>query len=237
MPPNKGKTKEVKYLFPKNFLNLSDKLRKQYYVPRPLVVLSGQIVIIEDFFSEALCDELIKSFEDQLKLETTPVVKSKDYATRINDRCSVSDSNASTKLWDYIRQILVQDISYEDDEIQEVKQEFDCAIGLNDLLRIYRYKKGHHFNKHYDESVDCKISGQPSKTKWTLLIYLTGGEEFNGGGTIFYPEDKNKSPLNVHPKKGMALLHKHGDDCLMHEGELVRRGEKWVLRSDVAFPI
>ena len=34
----------------------------------------------------------------------------------------------------------------------------------------------------------------------------------------------------------MALLHKHGDDCLMHEGEMVKSGVKWVFRSDVVYP-
>lgn len=43
--------------------------------------------------------------------------------------------------------------------------------------------------------------------------------------------------MNIHPSKGMALLHKHGDDCLKHEAEIVENGEKWVLRSDVIFPI
>jgi hypothetical protein len=32
---------------------------------------------------------------------------------------------------------------------------------------------------------------------------------------------------------GMGLLHKHGDDCLLHEGREVKAGVKWVLRSDL----
>ncbi len=32
---------------------------------------------------------------------------------------------------------------------------------------------------------------------------------------------------------GMALLHKHGQDCLLHEGREVMAGEKWVIRSDL----
>jgi len=41
----------------------------------------------------------------------------------------------------------------------------------------------------------------------------------------------------VVPKSGTALLHRHGSgrECLRHEGKEVRRGEKWVLRSDVLF--
>lgn len=31
----------------------------------------------------------------------------------------------------------------------------------------------------------------------------------------------------------MALLHKHGQDCLLHEGREVREGEKWIIRSDL----
>ena len=30
--------------------------------------------------------------------------------------------------------------------------------------------------------------------------------------------------MNIHPNKGMALLHKHGDDCLKHEAEMVANG-------------
>lgn len=32
---------------------------------------------------------------------------------------------------------------------------------------------------------------------------------------------------------GMALLHKHGQDCLLHEGREVTQGAKWVIRSDL----
>ncbi|GAB1194759.1 hypothetical protein APSETT444_004008 [Aspergillus pseudonomiae] len=35
------------------------------------------------------------------------------------------------------------------------------------------------------------------------------------------------------PVTGMALLHRHGDRCLLHEGSEVSDGEKWVLRSDL----
>jgi hypothetical protein len=31
----------------------------------------------------------------------------------------------------------------------------------------------------------------------------------------------------------MALLHRHGKDCLLHEGREVTAGEKWIIRSDL----
>lgn len=86
----------------------------------------------------------------------------------------------------------------------------------------------------------------PAKTTWTLLIYLT---TCTGGETIFYPEESvlsprqgrkqqqqqqhDLSPISVDMEVGMALLHRHGEKCLLHEGGEVKGGEKWVIRSDV----
>jgi len=46
---------------------------------------------------------------------------------------------------------------------------------------------------------------------------------------------RNKVIASVAPSTGMALLHKHGDDCLLHEGKVVKAGIKYLLRSDVIF--
>ena len=40
-------------------------------------------------------------------------------------------------------------------------------------------------------------------------------------------------PIAVGLEVGMGLLHKHGDECLLHEGREVKGGEKWVIRSDL----
>ncbi|GAB0139869.1 hypothetical protein EsHS_00000507 [Epichloe bromicola] len=39
--------------------------------------------------------------------------------------------------------------------------------------------------------------------------------------------------IAVSLETGTLLLHKHGDDCLLHEGREVKAGEKWVLRTDL----
>lgn len=74
----------------------------------------------------------------------------------------------------------------------------------------------------------------PARTTWTLLIYLS---TCAGGETVFYPEptrsNRKPEPVSVAPEMGMALLHRHGDQCLLHEGKEVLQGEKWVLRSDL----
>ncbi|CUM57637.1 unnamed protein product [Debaryomyces tyrocola] len=253
MPPKKSKNDSKvskidskhlkKFKFPDNFNNLLVNYSKQFFKPQPETLIRDQIIIVEKFFSNELCNELIKSFESspELKMETTPLIKSKEYAARFNDRGFSVDFDASRNLWSYLQKILLQEFEYEDDDGNDMKLIFNDAIALNSQLRIYRYRKGHHFGQHYDESVICPLaedkSNQKGITKWTLLIYLTGDDEFKGGGTIFYPDYSSAKHLNVHPSKGMALLHKHGDDCLKHEAEIVEDGVKWVLRSDVVYPL
>ncbi|KAL1961242.1 hypothetical protein VTO42DRAFT_3188 [Malbranchea cinnamomea] len=134
------------------------------------------------------------------------------------------------------------------------------VLGLNPNIRIYRYSPGQFFAPHYDESVALDFSPSansnpnppsiPARTTWTLLIYLT---TCAGGETVFYPDpeptakgskSKSKSsassrdarppePIAVSLEVGMALLHRHGEKCLLHEGREVKAGEKWVIRSDL----
>lgn len=35
----------------------------------------------------------------------------------------------------------------------------------------------------------------------------------------------------------MALLHRHGEECLEHEALPVQKGLKYILRSDVVFQL
>lgn len=82
-------------------------------------------------------------------------------------------------------------------------------------------------------------SSVPAKTTWTLLLYLTSPVTgCEGGETVFYPDPPSKReaappPVVAELDIGMALLHRHGKDCLLHEGREVTAGEKWVIRSDL----
>lgn len=73
----------------------------------------------------------------------------------------------------------------------------------------------------------------PAKTSWTLLLYLTSeATGCIGGETVFYPDAPGKKqsppePIVVSPEVGMLLLHRHGKDCMVHEGREVTAGEKW----------
>jgi hypothetical protein len=95
-----------------------------------------------------------------------------------------------------------------------------------------------------DDSNNVTIPGSPpipTRTTWTLLLYLTSpATGCIGGETVFYPDPPKKKsrdpppePIVAELEVGLALLHRHGADCMLHEGREVTQGEKWVIRSDL----
>lgn len=95
-------------------------------------------------------------------------------------------------------------------------------IGLNERFRFYRYDPGEQFALHTD---GCYRRQNGEASFLTLMIYLN--EDFAGGETTFPEYD-----VCITPKTGMMLLFRHE---LLHAGEAVRRGRKYVLRSDVMY--
>jgi hypothetical protein len=144
-------------------------------------------------------------------------------AARSCGRLSLRDAGFASALWKAIRGAVLAGLPPADR---------DAACGLNDNIRCYRYERGDAFGRHYD---DDEVVDADKITRYTLLIYLT---PCTGGATVFYAgEGKRKSAVvaSVAPAPGLALLHRHGDLCLPHEGARVEGGVKYVLRSDVVF--
>ncbi|KAL8936584.1 MAG: hypothetical protein Q9211_004110 [Gyalolechia sp. 1 TL-2023] len=210
-------------------------------------LLEDQIIVIRNFFTSSLCKNYV-SFLGSLPLVTTPQQPKKGDAVRFNDRFQVDDAAFAEQVW---RMAGLHDLlTTVDTEHQQdpTKLWGGQVCGLNPRIRIYRYSKGQFFAQHYDESNVLSLPTSPptpAKTTWTLLIYLTGPSTgCVGGETVFYPklgaaknfsgmENDGMNPVVVDLEVGTALLHKHGQDCLLHEGREVTQGEKWVIRSDL----
>ncbi|CEP11305.1 hypothetical protein [Parasitella parasitica] len=183
---------------------------------------ADQIYVIPKFLNGKECEQLIRYFETNLPPKASAGGKPRrGEAFRNNDRQSIQDPKLAKTLWEGLQRIVVQEAGISGSKVPK---------GLNSNIRVYRYRKGHSFGAHYDESVQDVVTGL--WTDWTLLIYLN--EDMKGGETVFYRNDSRKSdPIVVQPRKGMALLHRHGVHCLLHEAMEVTEGSKWVLRSDV----
>lgn len=178
------------------------------------IILENQIIVFNNF----LTPRNTKVFLEFFKTSITPLLKApsppnKGEATRTNERFSIMSPEFAHALFhDTNLNTLLEGID-------------DTIIGLNPNIRIYKYTKGAFFGPHYDDSV--RHNG--ARSTWTLLIYLT--ESLIGGETSFQVRGGTALTPSVTP--GMALIHRHGNDCLLHEGLPVKSGVKWVLRSDL----
>ncbi|KAJ7774699.1 hypothetical protein B0H16DRAFT_1507956 [Mycena metata] len=196
------------------------------------VLLDNQIIVIDDVFSPAECKSFVK-FIDSLPLELTPP-KKRGEAERHNHRFSVTSVDFAKRLHAVFAPYLPPFVPPKMG--RSAIGPARAAHSFNSNIRIYKYTPLQHFGPHYDD--DCRDPTTGAKSEWTLLLYLTGYEDgVDGGETLFYPsgrptsEDVIKAPL----KRGTALLHRHGRDCMLHEGSPVVAGMKYVLRSDVMF--
>ena len=107
--------------------------------------------------------------------------------------------------------------------------------GLYKHTLFYKYNEGEYFKEHFDG--DRKDLNK--KSFFTVLIYLN--EDFEGGETTFIhhkrimKKNKLKEELvltPIKPKKGQLLVFRHN---ILHEGSILKSGEKIVLRSDIMY--
>lgn len=212
-------------------------------------LLPSQILTISTFWPTTLCKTYI-SFLRTLPLTTTPGVPKRGHAVRVNDRYQIHDPQFASSLWSNtsLRSLILSgDVDGNPLTPADRSQLWggDEVLGLNPNIRIYRYSQGQFFDQHYDESNNVMFplengKGEvAAKTTWTLLLYLTSpATGCTGGETVFYPEAASKKarapdPVVAGLEVGMALLHRHGKECMLHEGREVTGGEKWVIRSDL----
>ncbi|KAI3321520.1 hypothetical protein HD806DRAFT_154765 [Xylariaceae sp. AK1471] len=201
----------------------------------PIPILQDQIVLLRNFWPKSLCRDYL-TFLAGLPLTTTPGRPKRGEATRVNDRFQINDPQFAQRLW---LQTGLKEAVLEDSAKHLWGGE---VVGLNPNVRVYRYSKTQFFDCHYDDYnlVDVPSDDGPerirAKTTWTALLYLTSSADgVLGGETVFYPNDRKsaKEELVITPETGMLLLHKHGDNCLLHEGREVMAGQKWIIRTDL----
>lgn len=197
-------------------------------------LLDDQILLIDDLFTPVECKEFVK-FIDSLPMELTPP-KKKGEADRVNHRFSVT----SVPFAQHLRDVIIPHLpsfAYPASAKGPRSEGPRLPHSLNSNIRVYKYTPEQYFGPHYDDSVRDPETG--AKSEWTLLIYLTGLENgVLGGETIFEQQDRkghSLEPIIAPLTRGMALLHRHGQECLLHSGSKVISGTKYVLRSDLMF--
>lgn len=174
------------------------------------------IFLLHDFLSPEECAAFISRSEaagyEEAMITTFSGEQRMAKGIRNNDRLIWDDESLAAQWWQ-IAQAFVPDLPGL------------RPCGLNERFRFYRYTPGQMFARHRDGSY---VRSEQEFSRLTLMVYLNDG--YAGGGTRFgrnTPED-----LRVEPRRGSALLFRHE---LMHEGEEVVSGVKYVLRTDVMY--
>lgn len=169
------------------------------------------IHIVPEFLTAAECEELI-TWTESIGYEAAPITTNFGFMmrpdVRNNTRVIVDDVDRAKWLWDRLRPHAPPVFAGRE------------AVGLNERFRFYRYDPGERFAPHRDGAFR-RSNGEMSRL--TFMVYLNGG--FDGGDTNF-------DDVFITPKTGLALMFDH---ALTHEGAAVRRGRKYVLRSDVMY--
>lgn len=183
---------------------------------------ADNIETIAGFFSDDECRETIRfaeaaGFEDAPITTSMGMVMAKD--VRNNDRVMVDDSDRA--------QALYQRLS---GHLAPFFQHRWTPVGLNERLRVYRYDVGQKFDWHRDGYFE---RGNGERSQFTFMIYLN--DDYEGGTTSFCDDNQRlmpDGPIRIRPERGMALLFHHP---IMHRGDPVTRGRKYVLRTDVMY--
>ena len=96
-------------------------------------------------------------------------------------------------------------------------------VGLNERFRYYKYLTGQYFKWHRDGPFRRSPTEQ---SHLTVLIYLN--DDCQGGETEFEGLEEDK----IKPEPGRMLVFTHP---LVHQGNPVLWGVKYVLRTDVMY--
>ncbi|KAI1860282.1 hypothetical protein JX265_005803 [Neoarthrinium moseri] len=128
------------------------------------------------------------------------------------------------------------------------------ARGINRRFRVYRYVPGAEYRVHFDGAWppsgvhpttgkylwDASPANAKQSSLFTFLVYLN--DDFEGGETTFFTPSLVDGVMNAHPVRpimGSIALFPHGESkgALLHEGTGVRRGAKYIIRTDVEYDI
>jgi len=164
--------------------------------------------VFNNLFTSEECQNLIE------KVENDYIWEHVDRGIAKYERVIMKDKKLAGELFEKIK--------------YELPQQFKGMriIGLNDHFRFSKYFPGNSFGIHRDS---INVDEQGNRAVMTLNIFLNDVEE--GGGTIFYYDNSGQQVMkNVRPTAGAGALF---FNQIYHEGELVKRGYKYLIRTDV----
>lgn len=173
--------------------------------------ISDEIFTVSDFLTRDECERYIQLAESRGFTDApinTALGTEIRRDVRNNTRVMIDDPKLAAHLWSRAA------------EYVPAKLADSAPVGVNERLRFYRYEDGQQFNWHYDGYFE-RLNGERSRL--TFMVYLNDG--FEGGHTSFQEH-------SIAPRAGAALFFVHE---ILHKGQPVFKGRKYVLRTDVMY--
>lgn len=171
------------------------------------------VFVIHGLLAPRECEELIARSE-ALGYEAAAVGGELIPSLRNNARAFLEDEALAAELWKRAAPFVP---TWSDGGVP-------CR--LHERFRFYRYETAEQFGLHMD---GCVRRGEDEASRMTFMVYLSDVDE--GGETNFY-RTGGEVEFAVRPAAGRALLFDH---LRLHEGASVRKGCKYVLRTDVMY--
>ncbi|KAL6862480.1 hypothetical protein ACO1O0_002713 [Amphichorda felina] len=197
--------------------------------------------LAKNVLSPSECKAIIAAGETANFLPDAPLRQDGDVSILAHNFYWVVDTAFHDKLWARVSPLVPAQVDGR------------LARGLNRRFRVYRYVPGAEYRCHIDGAwppsgirpddtyvYDDSPADKKQSSLFTFLMYLN--EEFEGGETTFFLPGARDGTLNAYPVRpvmGGVAMFPHGDarGALLHEGTGVRRGAKYVIRTDVEYDV
>ncbi len=181
--------------------------------------------VITSLFSKSECEQLLNQ---EIKNSFQKAITSYPTYYRNNERFVIDNDELSKQLFQKVKPYLPK--------IVEINSNIQAENGiwhlkeLNNRLRFCKYSANQYFNRHLD---GVHYRSNSIQSKLTFMVYLNGSENFTGGRTLFFKtKDTDEIWTSYIPKQGDLIVFDHN---VWHEGEVLTKGEKFVLRSDILY--
>ncbi|CAL1547802.1 unnamed protein product [Lymnaea stagnalis] len=217
---------------------------KEHEVSRVSVLDFGdECFLLKNVHTVQECNHFIQEGE---KLGFEEMLYSRD-DYRSSQRLSFQSSELSMVIWRRLHKHLKPIVIDQDPQNLHIEgvpllmQGTWIPKGLNNIFRLARYKPGGHFAPHNDGFF---VRSATQRSLQTFMVYLNGS--FSGGSTNFvdpsqklykgpdgkYCAEEKNILCRVQPESGLAIIFNHNR---LHEGEKLRNGVKYILRTDIMF--
>ncbi|KAK4184635.1 hypothetical protein QBC35DRAFT_46664 [Podospora australis] len=208
------------------------------YQPHPIVPGLG---VLRNVLSPNECKAIIAAGETVNFLPDAPLREDGDVSILAHNFYWVTDKEFHDTLWSRVAPHVPASINGR------------LARGLNRRFRVYRYVPGAEYRAHIDGAwppsdvlpddtyvYDASPKDKKQSSLFTFLLYLN--DEFQGGETTYFIPAAREGVLNAYPIRpvmGTVALFPHGDTrgALLHEGTGVRKGAKYVIRTEVEYDV